>query len=62
MAHLTDLARDAGTREPEHLAGSLALLTDGAYEAGRILGPDGPTSQYADAAHSLLDRALPADR
>ncbi len=51
-----ELASGADARQPRILAAELALLTDGAYEAGRVLGPDGPARTYRDAAQSLLAR------
>jgi AcrR family transcriptional regulator len=53
----TTLAREAGCASPRELASCLALLTDGSYEAGRVLGPAGPVASYGPTAHRLVAEA-----
>jgi AcrR family transcriptional regulator len=60
LAWLRDLARDAGAREPERLARSLALLLDGALSSG-ALDADPEAVEVAGAtARSLVRLALSA--
>lgn len=60
VVYFENLATLAGAHDAQALARSLALLTDGAYEAGRVLGPTGPAAAYTSTAHRLVDEALPA--
>jgi sulfur relay (sulfurtransferase) complex TusBCD TusD component (DsrE family) len=52
------LAREAGTRKPDHLADQLFLLMDGAYMAARMFGPENPATHVAEAARVLIDAAV----
>jgi len=52
------LAKEAGTRKPDHLADQLFLLMDGAYMAARMFGPENPAAHVAEAARVLIDAAL----
>lgn len=58
VAFFADLARRAGARDPEELANALALLTDGASEAGRITGAGGPAGSYRTIARQLIADAV----
>ncbi|THV32101.1 TetR/AcrR family transcriptional regulator [Glycomyces paridis] len=58
-ARLTDVAREAGAADPEHLGEQLALLLDGASARGRVLGTDAFATAAAIAA-VLVGDALPA--
>jgi AcrR family transcriptional regulator len=56
-ARFTQLAQQAGARQPEALANALFLLMDGAYMAARMFGiaPDNPAVAVAEAARQLID-------
>jgi AcrR family transcriptional regulator len=49
------LAGEAGLRDPGKLADQLLLLTDGAWVAARMYGPDNPAAGLAATARSLID-------
>jgi AcrR family transcriptional regulator len=51
-------ARALGARDPEQLADQLLLLTDGAWAAARMWGPDNPARSLVAAASGLIDAAL----
>ncbi|MCG1018078.1 MULTISPECIES: hypothetical protein [Burkholderiaceae] len=63
LERLTDLARQAGAREPARLGASLALLVEGVYTASQTLDPrcdviaSAPTlaAQLIDAATAPSD-------
>jgi AcrR family transcriptional regulator len=57
LARFTDLAKEAGARQPEELANTLLLLMDGAYMAARMFGatPGNPAANVAEAARHLID-------
>jgi AcrR family transcriptional regulator len=50
-----DLARAARLRDPGGLADQLLLLTDGAWVAARMFGPDNPATGLTRAATTLID-------
>jgi len=56
-ARFTQLAEEAGARQPEALANALHLLMDGAYIAARVYGatPQNPAVNVAEAARQLID-------
>jgi AcrR family transcriptional regulator len=56
-ARFSQLARQAGARQPEALANTLLLLMDGAYIAARMYGsaPDNPANAVAQAAQQIID-------
>jgi len=56
-ARFTQLAEEAGARQPEALANALHLLMDGAYIAARMYGasPQNPAVNVAEAARQLID-------
>jgi AcrR family transcriptional regulator len=49
------IAREAGLRDPDGLAGQLLLLMDGAWVAARMFGPGSHAASVADAARALID-------
>ncbi len=53
----TQLAKEAGARQPEALARSLLLLMDGAYMAARMYGasPSNPADAVSEAARQVID-------
>jgi AcrR family transcriptional regulator len=51
----TQLASEAGLRDPDVLGEQLLLLMDGAWVAARMFGPDNPASRLTAAARSLID-------
>jgi len=53
----TQLAREAGARQPEALANALLLLMDGAYMAARMYGasPSNPADSVVEAARQVID-------
>jgi AcrR family transcriptional regulator len=59
LARFTQLAREAGARQPQELANALLLLMDGAYMAARMYGPGAspgnPAATVAEAARALID-------
>jgi len=58
LAWLRDLARDAGARDPERLARSLALLLDGALSNGALDADPEAVEVARDTARSLVRQAL----
>jgi AcrR family transcriptional regulator len=54
LAFFAGLARDAGLRDPEGLAGQLLLLMDGAWVAARMFGPDNHAATVVAAARALI--------
>ncbi len=56
-AHFSQLAQEAGARQPEALANALSMLMDGAYIAARLFGasPESPAVDVAEAARRLID-------
>ncbi len=56
-ARFTQLAEEAGARQPEKLANALLLLMDGAYMAARMYGasPSNPGADVAEAAQWIID-------
>jgi AcrR family transcriptional regulator len=56
-ARFTQLAQEAGARQPEVLANALLLLMDGAYMAARMHGasPSNPAADVAEAAQWIID-------
>jgi AcrR family transcriptional regulator len=59
LARLTDLAREAGARDPAALGSSLALLVEGLYTASQTFDPPGPLLAAAPSlAAQLVDAAL----
>jgi AcrR family transcriptional regulator len=54
LAFFAGLARDAGLRDPEGLAGQLLLLMDGAWVAARMFGPENHAGTVAAAARALI--------
>lgn len=54
-----DLARQAGARQPDVLAGQLLLLMDGAFAEARLYGPRPGGAGAAPAAAALLAAQLP---
>ena len=56
-ARFTQLAEEAGARQPGALANALHLLMDGAYIAARVYGatPQNPAVNVAEAARQLID-------
>jgi AcrR family transcriptional regulator len=56
-ARFTQLAQEAGARQPEALANALLLLMDGAYMAARMYGasPGSPAADVAEAAQWIID-------
>jgi AcrR family transcriptional regulator len=57
QTRFTQLAKEAGARQPEALANTLVLLMDGAYMAARMYGaaPGNPTSTVAEAARQVIE-------
>jgi AcrR family transcriptional regulator len=55
------LAGEAGARQPEVLADTLALLMDGAYMAARVFGasPDSPAAHVAESARQAIAAQCP---
>lgn len=51
---LRALAVDAGAADPDGLADGLLLLTDGAFAAARMFGPDSPARHVSTAGRALL--------
>jgi AcrR family transcriptional regulator len=53
----TQLAKEAGARQPEALANALLLLMDGAYMAARMYGasPNNPGAAVVEAAQQVID-------
>lgn len=51
----TELAHQAGLRDPDQLANQLLLLTDGAWVAARMFGPHNPAIGLTAAARALID-------
>jgi AcrR family transcriptional regulator len=47
-----------GARDPDALADQLLLLTDGAWAAARMWGPDNPARSVVAAAGALIDAAI----
>jgi len=58
LDHFTDLARQAGAREPEHLACQILLLQEGAIVTAVFLKSCDPARDAKAAAQVLLDAAL----
>ncbi|MES0827753.1 TetR/AcrR family transcriptional regulator [Ruegeria sp. SCP11] len=58
LDHFTDLARQAGVREPEHLACQILLLQEGAIVTAVFLKSCDPARDAKAAAQVLLDSAL----
>ena len=60
QACFTQLASEAGARQPEALANALFLLMDGAYMAARLFGssPNSPAVNLADTARQLIDTQI----
>jgi AcrR family transcriptional regulator len=56
-ARFTQLAKEAGARQPKALANALFLLMDGAYMAARMFGSSAsnPAADVAEAARHLID-------
>ena len=56
-ARFTQLAKEAGARQPEVLANALVLLMDGAYMAARMYGASAanPAATVAEAAQQVID-------
>lgn len=56
-ARFTQLAKEAGARQPEVLANALLLLMDGAYMAARMYGasPSSPAVTVVEAARQVID-------
>jgi AcrR family transcriptional regulator len=56
-ARFTQLAEEAGARQPEALANALLLLMDGAYMAARMYGgsSSNPAATVAEAARQMID-------
>jgi AcrR family transcriptional regulator len=52
---LGELARAAGVKDPDALAGSLILLMEGAYASSQTCGPAGPANSLARTAKALID-------
>ena len=55
---LTDLARQAGARDPDSLARQLQLVYDGAAASGRVEHDEGAARASLSAATALVDAAL----
>lgn len=55
LDRLAELARGAGSTDPDGLAAQLLLLMDGAWVAARMFGPDNHATSVADAARALID-------
>jgi AcrR family transcriptional regulator len=63
LERLTDLAHEAGLRDPDDLATQLLLLMDGAWVAARLFGPDNHAGSVGAAARTLLEaHAAPVTR
>ena len=58
LDHFTDLARQAGARDPNHLACQLLLLQEGAIVTAVFLKSCDPARDAKAAAQVLLDQAL----
>lgn len=56
-AHLAELAREAGLRQPEQVADQLALLVDGAIVAAVLEGDPSAAQRAGAAASALLNAA-----
>jgi AcrR family transcriptional regulator len=54
-SHLSELAGDAGLREPEALADQLMLLMDGAYASARMYGHGNPARHVGAAGRALIE-------
>jgi AcrR family transcriptional regulator len=56
-ARFTQLAQEAGARQPEALANALLLLMDGAYMAARMYGAslNNPAAEVAEAAQWIIN-------
>jgi AcrR family transcriptional regulator len=52
---LIAVASEAGLKDPDALGDQLLLLTDGAWVAARMFGPDNPARGLAAAAEALID-------
>lgn len=57
QARFTQLAKEAGARQPEALANALMLLMDSAYMASRMYGvsPGNPATVVAATARQVID-------
>jgi AcrR family transcriptional regulator len=58
LDHFTDLARQAGARDPEHLACQIVLLQEGAIVSAVFLKSCNPAQGAKAAAQILMDNAL----
>jgi AcrR family transcriptional regulator len=54
LVRFSQLAREAGLRDPDGLAAQLLLLMDGAWVANRMFGPDNHAAAVASAARALI--------
>ncbi|WP_170751566.1 TetR/AcrR family transcriptional regulator [Ruegeria lacuscaerulensis] len=59
LEYFTDLARDAGAREPEKLGCQILLLKEGAIVTAVLLKSCDPARDAKEAARVLLANALP---
>jgi AcrR family transcriptional regulator len=57
-ARFRELAKLAGARSPEALAGQLLVLMDGTFMAVRTFGTKNPAVHVAQAAEALIDAQL----
>jgi len=57
-ARFSQLAKEAGAKNPDVLADQLSLLMDGAFMAVRMYGVRNPAARVAQAAETLIDAQL----
>lgn len=57
LMHMTELAKEAGMRDPQSLARQLMILKEGAIVTAHLHHTDNPAGDAADAALVLIARA-----
>lgn len=62
VGRLSQLAKQAGARDPNALAEELLLIMDGAWSAARVFGPGSHGRRAAAAAEALISSQLAARR
>ena len=59
LGRLSQLAVQAGSRDPNALAEELLLIMDGAWSAARVFGPDNHGRRAAVAANAIICTSTP---
>ncbi|MGA9160572.1 MAG: hypothetical protein WB297_06870 [Actinomycetota bacterium] len=59
VGRLSQLAVQAGSRDPNALAEELLLIMDGAWSAARVFGPDNHGRRAAVAANAIICTSTP---